>query len=117
MARLFGGLGGARAGTADRDTVDRYRSDPRAPDILVAEAVVIALFLRSVSTRAARYTTDHRAARGSDRIDSTVSRSAVPAPCATQTPEQARMMGSSAVTMPLAGTCTTGFLLASKLWM
>jgi hypothetical protein len=34
---------------------------------------------------------------------STVSRSAEPAPCAIQVPEQARITGSSAVTRPLAG--------------
>ena len=40
--------------------------------------------------------------------ESTTCRSAVPLPCAIQVPEHARMMGSSAVTMPLAGTWTTG---------
>ena len=38
----------------------------------------------------------------------TVARSAAPAPCVIHTPEQARMIGSRAVTMPLAGTCTVG---------
>jgi hypothetical protein len=36
-----------------------------------------------------------------------VSRSALPLPCATQTPEQARITGSSAVTSPLAGWSTS----------
>ncbi len=34
-------------------------------------------------------------------------RSALPLPCATQVPEQARMTGSTAVTRPLAGRLTT----------
>ncbi len=37
---------------------------------------------------------------------STVSRSAEPLPCATHTPEQARITGSRAVTRPLAGWIT-----------
>ena len=37
---------------------------------------------------------------------STVSRSALPLPCAIQVPEHARITGSSAVTRPLAGCCT-----------
>ena len=63
---------------------------------------------RASATRGAACSSDHPAARAPDRCESTTSRSAVPLPCATQMPEQARMIGSSAVTMPLAGTCTTG---------
>ena len=37
---------------------------------------------------------------------STVSRSALPLPCAIHVPEHARITGSSAVTRPLAGRCT-----------
>ena len=43
---------------------------------------------------------------------STMSRSAEPLPCAIQVPEQARITGSSAVTRPLAGRCTSDAVAA-----
>ena len=49
-------------------------------------------------------------------VASTVSRSALPPPCAIQVPEQARMTGSSAVTTPLAGRCTS-MRLSRCTWM
>ena len=48
---------------------------------------------------------------------STVSRSAEPAPCAIQVPEQARITGSSAVTSPLAGRWISITLSLRRVWM
>jgi hypothetical protein len=50
-------------------------------------------------------------------LASTVSRSAVPLPWATQVPPQARTTGSSAETRPLAGICREISPLSVRLWM
>ena len=82
------------------------------PQPLVGEAVVVpALFLlgQPHATEQVRVL----ARRHVDQVlASTVSRSAVPLPCATHTPEQARITGSSAVTSPEAGWCTTMLAVA-----
>ena len=76
------------------------------PEPLVGEAVVVALSSSGVSqTRRSVYDSSP-GGTATRPWRSTVSRSAEPLPCATQTPEQARITGSSAVTRPLAGWST-----------
>ena len=83
-----------RCGRAARAPRSRSRSSSPSPP------------RRSSQTPPQRRRTPRRAGRARGRSRPTVSRSAEPLPCATQTPEQARITGSSAVTRPLAG-CTT----------
>ena len=61
---------------------------------------------RPRATRVATCRLARPAAPRCDRRGSTVSRSALPLPCATQSPPQARITGSSAATRPLAGICS-----------
>ena len=73
------------------------------PQSFVRKPVVVApLLARRRARRAGAGTADWRAARPARPRRSTTARSAVPAPCATHTPEQAWISGSSAVTSPLA---------------
>ena len=85
----------------------RVRDVAERPEPLVGEAVVVALlFLRREPDAPERCTTPRPAARATPIRARRPSRGRpMPLPCATQTPEQARMTGSSAVTRPLAG-CT-----------
>ena len=85
----------------------RVRDVAERPQPLVGEAVVVALlFLLGEPDAPQQVGAPRRAAPGSRSLMSTVSRSAEPLPCATQTPEHARITGSSAVTRPLAGWST-----------
>ena len=74
------------------------------PQPLIGKAVVVAVlfFLRQPDTPE-RIERVIRAARECDRVRRQGSRSALPLPCATQVPPQARMIGSIAATRPLAG--------------
>ena len=82
----------------------RVRDVAERPEPLVGEAVVVAvLFALASATLGAAGTTLRPGGTRTRSFASTVSRSALPLPWATQTPEQARITGSSAVTRPLAG--------------
>ena len=103
---LARGRSGARArgGRAARGPRWRSRSSSPSPP-------------RSVSqTRRSRYDSSPGGTR-TRSCASTVSRSAEPLPCATQTPEQARITGSSAVTRPLAGCSTAMPPSVVRSWM
>jgi hypothetical protein len=93
------------------------REVAQRPEALVGEAVVVALLLLRGEPDPAQVVGLSSGGTPTRSRLSTVSRSALPLPCATQTPEHARITGSSAVTRPLAGCWTCSWPSGRRVWM